>query len=297
MKVLNFGSLNYDYVYKVDHVITPGETMDSFSMETHFGGKGLNQSIALSRAGVPVQHAGMVGEDGQGFLDLCARSGVDTSLVRMVPGKSGHTIIQLDKNAQNCILLYGGSNRMITKEYVDEVFSGFGEGDIVLLQNEVNEMPYIIDTAYGKGMRIVLNPSPFNDALLACDMHKIAVFLLNEIEGGQISGETEPEKILDKMMEKFPGAQVVLTLGSDGVVYRDKNGTCRQGIFKVKPVDTTAAGDTFTGYFIASMMNDLPIPETLKRCAKASAIAVSRMGAADSIPTAQEVEESELAEA
>lgn len=297
MKVLNFGSLNYDYVYKVDHVITPGETMDSFSMETHFGGKGLNQSIALSRAGVPVQHAGMVGEDGQGFLDLCAKSGVDTSLVRMVPGKSGHTIIQLDKSAQNCILLYGGSNRMITKEYVDEVFSGFGEGDIVLLQNEVNEMPYIIDTAYERGMQIVLNPSPFNDALLACDMRKISVFLLNEIEGGQISGETEPEKILNKMMEKYPDAQVVLTLGPDGVVYRDRHKMCRQGIFRVKPVDTTAAGDTFTGYFIASMMQNLSIQDTLKRCAKASAIAVSRMGAADSIPDAREVETLELGEA
>lgn len=296
MKVLNFGSLNYDYVYKVDHVITPGETMDTAGMEMHFGGKGLNQSIALSRAGVPVKHAGMVGEDGQGFLDLCEKSGVDTSLIRMVPGKSGHTIIQLDKNAQNSILLYGGSNRMITKEYVDEVFSEFGEGDIILLQNEVNEMPYIIDTAYEKGMRIVLNPSPYNEALLSCDMRKISVFLLNEIEGFQISGEREPEKILDKMMEKFPEAQVVLTLGSDGVVYRDKHETHRQGIFHVKPVDTTAAGDTFTGYFIASMVNGLLIPEALKLCAKASAIAVSRMGAANSIPTAAEVKEAKLEE-
>lgn len=296
MKVLNFGSLNYDYVYKVDHVITPGETMDSAGMETHFGGKGLNQSIALSRAGVPVKHAGMVGEDGQGFLDLCEKSGVDTSLIRKVSGKSGHTIIQLDKNAQNCIILYGGSNRMITKEYVDEVFAEFGEGDIVLLQNEINEMPYIIDTAYEKGMRIVLNPSPFNEALLDCDMHKISVFLLNEIEGYQISGEKEPEKILDKMIEQFPEAQVVLTLGSDGVVYRDKQETHKQGIFRVKPVDTTAAGDTFTGYFIASMVNGLQIPEALRLCAKASAIAVSRMGAANSIPTAAEVKEAELEE-
>lgn len=296
MKVLNFGSLNYDYVYRVDHVITPGETMDTAGMEMHFGGKGLNQSIALSRAGVPVKHAGMVGEDGQGFLDLCKKSGVDTSLIKMVSGKSGHTIIQLDKNAQNSILLYGGSNRMITKEYVDEVFSEFGEGDIVLLQNEVNEMPYIIDTAYERGMRIVLNPSPYNEALLSCDMRKISVFLLNEIEGFQISGEREPEKILDKMMEKFPEAQVVLTLGSDGVVYRNKHETHRQGIYQVKPVDTTAAGDTFTGYFIASMVNGLPIPEALKLCAKASAIAVSRMGAANSIPTAAEVKEAKLEE-
>lgn len=296
MKVLNFGSLNYDYVYKVDHVITPGETMDSDSLEMHFGGKGLNQSIALSRAGVPVRHAGMVGEDGQGFLDLCEKSGVDTSLIRKVSGKSGHTIIQLDKNAQNCILLYGGSNRMITKEYVDEVFSEFEKGDIVLLQNEVNEMPYIIDTAYERKMRIVLNPSPFNEALLACDMHKVSIFLLNEIEGWQISGEREPDRILDKMMQEFPEAQVVLTLGADGVIYRDKHSTYRQRIFRVKPVDTTAAGDTFTGYFIASMVKELQIPETLRICAKASAITVSRMGAANSIPTAEEVKEMVLEE-
>lgn len=207
MKVLNFGSLNYDYVYKVDHMILAGETMDSYGLETHFGGKGLNQSIALAKAGVPVQHAGMVGEDGQGFLDLCKRNGVDTEFVRMVSGKSGHTIIQLDKNAQNSILLYGGSNRAITKDFVDEVLANFGKGDILLLQNEVNLLPYIIDTAYERGMRIVLNPSPYNEALDACDMGKISVFLVNEIEGAQISGENEPERILDVMAEKFPEAE------------------------------------------------------------------------------------------
>lgn len=296
MKVLNFGSLNYDYVYQVDHMILPGETMDTAGMEMHFGGKGLNQSVALSRAGVSVRHAGMVGEDGQELLDLCEKSGVDASLIRKVSGKSGHTIIQLDKDAQNSILLYGGSNRRITREYVDEVLSGFEKGDIILLQNEINEMPYIIDTAYERGMQIVLNPSPFNEVLLACDLRKISVFLLNEIEGFQISGEREPDRILDKMMEKFPDARVVLTLGSDGVVYRDKQETHRQGIFRVKPVDTTAAGDTFTGYFVASMMNGLPVQEALRVCAKASAIAVSRMGAADSIPTMEEVETAILEE-
>lgn len=296
MKVLNFGSLNYDYVYKVDHMILAGETMDSYGLETHFGGKGLNQSIALAKAGVPVQHAGMVGEDGQGFLDLCKRNGVDTEFVRMVSGKSGHTIIQLDKNAQNSILLYGGSNRAITKDFVDEVLANFGKGDILLLQNEVNLLPYIIDTAYERGMRIVLNPSPYNEALDVCDMGKISVFLVNEIEGAQISGENEPERILDVMAEKFPEAEVVLTLGGDGVVYRHKEQICRQGIFTIKAVDTTAAGDTFTGYFIAGMLEGTPITQRLRRCAKASAIAVSRMGAAESIPTAQEVENTNLEE-
>lgn len=289
MKVLNFGSLNYDYVYKVDHAVLPGETLSSSGMDTFLGGKGLNQSISLARAGVPVFHAGMVGEDGQQFLDTCKKSNVDTRFIRQIPGKSGHTIIQLDKNAQNCILLFGGSNRSITKEFVDEVLSHFEKGDILLLQNEVNELDYIIDKAYETGMQIALNPSPFDSALDACDLTKISVFLLNEIEGGQISGETEPDKILDAMMEKFPEAKVVLTLGSDGAVYRDKTQTCRQEIYKVKAVDTTAAGDTFTGYFIASMLENMPVQEALKMCARASSITVSRMGATDSIPTMAEV--------
>lgn len=292
MKVLNFGSLNYDYVYSVDHAVTPGETMDSFGMETFLGGKGLNQSISLARAGVPVYHAGMIGEEGQLFLDVCKKSGIDTSYIREIPGKSGHAIIQVDKNAQNCILLYGGSNRKITKEFADEVLSHFEKGDILLLQNEINELDYIIDKAYEIGMQIALNPSPFDSALDRCDLGKISIFLLNEIEGGQISGETDPEKILDKLMEKYPEARVVLTLGSDGVVYRDKEQTCRQGIFKVKAVDTTAAGDTFTGYFIASLLADMPIPEALRMCAKASSITVSRKGATDSIPTMEEVKKS-----
>ena len=97
------------------------------------------------------------------------------------------------------------------------------------------------------------------------------------------------------MMEKFPNARIVLTLGGDGVVYRDKEQTHKQGIFKVKAVDTTAAGDTFTGYFIAGMMDEMPIPDILRRCAKASAMAVSKMGAAESIPTVEEVEKAVLA--
>lgn len=292
MKVLNFGSLNYDYVYSVDHAVTPGETLDSFGMETFLGGKGLNQSISLARAGVPVYHAGQVGEEGQLFLDACKESGIDTTFVKMIPGKSGHAIIQVDKNAQNCILLYGGSNRKITREFVDEVFSHFEEGDILLLQNEINELDYIIDKAYEIGMQIALNPSPFDAALDKCDLGKISIFLLNEIEGRQISGESEPDKILDVMLEKYPEARVVLTLGSDGAVYRDKKQSCKQGIFKVKAVDTTAAGDTFTGYFIASLLADMPIPEALRMCAKASSITVSRNGATDSIPTMEEVKKS-----
>lgn len=288
MKVLNFGSLNYDYVYAVDHIMMPGETQSCKGRETHFGGKGLNQSMALSRAGVEVFHAGMVGEDGQAFLDLCKKNGIRTDYIRQIEGPSGHTVIQVDKEAQNCIILYGGSNRMITREYVDEVFSNFEKDDIILLQNEINELPYIIDKAYEKGMQIVLNPSPYDSLLDECDLSKVTIFLINEVEGKMIAGTDVPEEILDCMMSKYPSAKVVLTLGSDGVIYKDADKIVKQGIFKVKAVDTTAAGDTFTGYFIAGMLKGTPIEERLRLCAKASAITVSRPGAADSIPTMEE---------
>lgn len=290
MKVLNFGSLNYDYVYSVDHMVQAGETLASGGMETFFGGKGLNQSIALAKAGVPVYHAGLVGEEGDAFLDMCRESGVDTTYIRKLDGKSGHTIIQVDKSGQNCILLYGGANRRVTEAFIDEVLKDFGEGDVLVLQNEVNLLDRIIEKAYEKKMIIVLNPSPFDSALDACDMSKVSIFLMNEIEGEQMTGYKEPERILAAMKEKFPEAKVVLTLGKDGVVYQHKEEMYTQGIFPVQTVDTTAAGDTFTGYFVAGLLENMPMPDVLRRCAKASSIAVSRKGAAPSIPTVEEVE-------
>ena len=289
MKVLNIGSMNLDYVYNVDHIIQPGETEATDGMNIFLGGKGINQSMALAKAGAEVYHAGLLGEDGQPFLDACKEYGVNSDYIRKVEGKTGHTIIQIDKNAQNCILLFGGANQMLTEEYVDEVLAGFEKGDILLLQNEVNMLPYIIDKAHEKGMQIALNPSPFNEKLDAVDMNKIAIFLLNEVEGGQITGLSDPDEVLEKMREMFPHAKIVLTLGKDGAKYAEGQETYYQPIFKVKAVDTTAAGDTFTGYFLAGLIEGLPIQEILEMSAKASSIAVTREGAVPSIPYREEV--------
>ena len=289
MKVLNFGSLNLDYVYQVESILIPGETQASKSRQIFCGGKGLNQSIALAKAGIPGYHAGLIGEGGEPLLEVCKENGVNTEFIRQIPGPCGHTVIQVDENGQNCILLFGGSNRSMTKEFVDTVLDSFEEGDIILLQNEINELDYIIDRAYEKHMMIILNPSPFDNALENCDLSKISLFLMNEIEGFQITGEKEPDKILTKVKALYPKAKVVLTLGGDGSVYQDETGIYRQGIFKVKAVDTTAAGDTFTGYFISSIIDGLPVQDGLELAAKASAIAVSRPGATASIPLRSEV--------
>ena len=294
MKVLNFGSLNLDYTYQVETILIPGETQASKSREIFCGGKGLNQSIALAKAGVPVYHAGMIGEEGEILLETCRENVVNTEFIRKIDGPSGHTIIQVDKNGQNCILLYGGANRSITREFVDEVLAAFDSGDIILLQNEINELPYIIDRAYEKKMMIFLNPSPYDHGLDSCDLSKISLFLVNEIEGYQITGEKEPEKILEKMKWLYPGAKLLLTLGGEGSVYQDETGIYRQGIYRVKAADTTAAGDTFTGYFISSVIDGLPVQEGLDLAARASAIAVSRPGASASIPLREEVLNSSL---
>ena len=289
MRVLNIGSMNLDLVYSVDHIVQPGETEASASLNTFLGGKGMNQSVALAKAGVEVYQGGMIGEDGQPFLDACAEYGVHADYIRRVEGKSGHAVIQIDKNAQNCILLYGGANQMLTEEYVDGVLADFGAGDILLLQNEVNMMPYIVEKAYEKGLQIALNPSPFNEKLDAVDMKKISIFLLNEVEGGQITGLTEPGEIIAKMQELFPHAKIMLTLGKDGAIFAEGEQQFFQPIFKVQAVDTTAAGDTFTGYFLAGLAEGMPIPEVLKMSAKASSIAVTRAGAVPSIPYREEV--------
>ena len=289
MSVLNLGSMNLDFVYSVDHIVRPGETEASSEMNIFLGGKGMNQSVALAKAGAEVYQGGMIGTDGQPFLDACREFGVHADYIRQVDGKSGHAIIQIDKDAQNSILLYGGANQMLTTEYVDEVLSHFGSEDILLLQNEVNLLPYIVEKAHEKGMQIALNPSPFNEKLDAVDMSKISIFLLNEVEGEQITGHTRPDAIIAKLLEMYPYAKIVLTLGKDGAVYADAEQKYFQPIFPVKAVDTTAAGDTFTGYFLAGLIEGMPIPDILRMSAKASSITVSREGAVPSIPYRSEV--------
>ena len=292
MKVLNYGSLNIDNVYSVDHFVRGGETLSSTKMEIFSGGKGLNQSIALAKSGVEVWHAGAVGEgDGEFLLDMMREAGVNVSLVSHVVGKTGHAIIQRDGDGQNCILLFGGANQQITREQVDAAMEHFEAGDFLVLQNEINEIAYIMEKAHEKGMKIVLNPSPMDEKIAGYPLEYVDYFLLNEIEAGDICGaQGEGEELLEKLGEKFPKAKIVLTLGGDGSMYRDGGLVLKQPIYRVPVVDTTAAGDTFTGFFIGGLMLGEEPKEALDHAAKAAAIAVSRPGAAPSIPDRSEIE-------
>ena len=291
MRFLNFGSLNLDFVYDVEHFVRPGETISSFALNTFRGGKGLNQSVALSRAGGEVFHGGCVGEDGRMLLEGLEEAGADVSLVRVLPDcRTGHAIIQVDPSGQNCILLFGGANQAISPEQITETLSRFGEGDLLLLQNEVNGLEQMLREARARGMRIAFNPSPIDGKISQLPLENVEFFLLNEIEGAALGGGNAPEEVLDGLKRRFPGAKIVLTLGKDGALYFDGEKTFFQPIFPIKAVDTTAAGDTFTGYFLEAVGRGLPGDQGLRRATAASAIAVSRKGASPSIPGAAEVD-------
>lgn len=297
MKILSFGSLNIDYVYKVPHFVKKGETLSAKELNVYTGGKGLNQSIALARAGVETYHAGAVGKDGLFLLEQLKEAGVSTDFVKVLEDvRTGNAMIQNDEEGDNCIVLFGGANQAITKEQVDEVFEHFTNEDYLLIQNEINKLPYIVEKAKKTGMKIILNPSPMNEKIKELPLDQMDYFLLNEIEAMQILDMEEPEEIDGKYIgsllhENFSNATIVLTLGSEGSVCISGDEYVEQSIYKVKTVDTTAAGDTYTGYFIAGILNGKTIKEAMDTASKASAIAVSRQGAAPSIPCMKEVKE------
>lgn len=290
-KILNFGSLNIDYVYSLDHIVAPGETQASLGYQVFEGGKGLNQSVALARSGGQVFHAGRIGKEGIFLKDALAASGVDCRYLQTDDGANGHAIIQRSAAGENCIILYPGANHTITESMIDEVLSQFSSGDILVCQNEISCMAYLIDAAFQKGMLIAWNPSPVTDIVKNIDFHKITWLIINEIEGQVITGQSQPEHILHTLRQQYPDLRVVLTLGEAGSVYQDAEITLQQQRYSVPVKDTTAAGDTFLGYFVSEVAAGGNIADALRLASMAAAIAVSREGAMPSVPHRAEVEE------
>lgn len=288
MKIYNIGSLNVDYVYQVDHFVKPGETLASNNLQIFPGGKGLNQSIALACAGVRPIHCALSGTSGAFLLEKMNGSGVDIDRIKSVDYPSGHAIIQVDRTGQNSILLYGGTNVMLDVEYVASVLADAEPDDILVLQNEINCLKEIIELAAEKKMRIAFNPSPYAPDILELPLDNITWWFCNEIEGEALFGG-EKEEIISNFLKKYPQSNLILTLGEAGSVFVNANQKVEQGIYKVNVVDTTAAGDTFTGFFIAGVAAGASVEKSMEMAAKAAALTVSRPGASESIPKYEEV--------
>ncbi len=293
MKILVFSSLNIDHNYYVKNIAKPKETIFANEYIVASGGKGLNASIALARSGVHVYLAGNIGNDAKILEKVLADNQVDTTYLNKVDGPNGHAIIQIDENGENSIFIYGGSNQSITTEYIDFVLSKFDKGDLLILQNEINNQIHLINKASELGLTIMLNPSPFNDDIYTYPLNKIDYFFINEVEGKGFTNETDPLRILDELKIMYPNAKVVLTLGSIGAYYQDDKQRIFQEAFKVKAIDTVGAGDTFMGYFSYGLSQGFSPEKCLLLATKASSLTVQRKGAADSIPTLKEVNEIE----
>ena len=291
MKILNFGSCNIDYVYDVENIVRPGETIQVKALKQYPGGKGLNQTIALARANSNVWHAGCIGEDGLFLKQLMEDNNVHTEYLQVIDELTGQAIIQVEPTGENCILVYGGANVQNTKEYIDDVLNRFEENDFLVLQNEINNIEYIIDKAYEKKMKIVLNPSPCNAVMKNIDLNKLAYLVLNEIEATFFSEIEDPYDSVLQLIRKYPTLSVVLTLGGKGCFYTEKGMVLHHPAFKAKAVDTTAAGDTFAGYFVSCLCKGKTMAESIKIANAAAGIAIQTKGAAPSIPTMDYVEE------
>lgn len=287
MAVWNLGSINIDHVYRLAHMPKPGETVAALDMAHGLGGKGANQSIAAARAGARTIHLGAMGAGDEWVVDSLKDSGVGTTqLLRLADQVTGHAIILLDREAENSIIIHPGANRALTPDWLAAALSGLTPQDSLLIQNETNCQVEAAQIARQAGAQVIYSAAPFGIEALRAILPHATILAMNEGEAAQMS---------DALHDHLPPglAGLLVTRGGDGAEYRDLQSgqTYHHPAFPVDPVDTTGAGDTFAGYFTAMRDHGHDIPAALRLASAAAALQVTRPGAAEAIPTLEEVEE------
>lgn len=288
MTIWNLGSINADHVYRVPHLPAPGETVAAASLERGLGGKGANMSVAAARAGARVGHIGAVGTDGRWAVDRLTEYGVDTRWIRVVPGATGHAIINVDDSGENAIVIYPGANRDIPESVVGLALAEAAPGDTLLMQNETNKQRYSAEIGSKLGLRIAYAAAPFSVAAVTAILPQLDMLILNAVEMEQLHSAT------GLVPGRKMGVETVLvTRGSEGCVLFEASNDWTPRTFparKVVPVDTTGAGDTFTGYVLAGLDRGMPMAQAIDLATRAAALMVTRKGTADVIPDLHEVQ-------
>lgn len=289
IRILNLGSLNLDRVMRVDRIAQPGETRSARTVSSFAGGKGANQSVAMARAGASVFHAGRIGADGQLLLEKLRQAEIDTTHIE-IDGEhhTGSAFIQVDGKGENAIVVDPGANAHITRPQIDQVLNQFQEHEILLLQNEISNVGYAIEAASERGLTVCFNPAPMTAAVLDYPLKKVDLLIANHHEACEIIHKPGARDLIPRLRERVDG-RVIVTMGGRGVVYADREGVMQIDAFPVDAVDTTAAGDTFIGYFIAERTRATPVRGCLKTASAAAALCVTRHGTIDAIPSRDEV--------
>ena len=288
-KIINFGSINIDHVYRVPHLVKPGETLSSLDLVTGLGGKGANQSVAIARAGVSVAHVGRVFKGDRWAVELLASTGVDTDNIALIEGASGHAIIQVDDQGENAIVLHGGANQSFSIADIESALNHNQQARYLLMQNETNLLAEAFELAQEKGIKIVLNPAPMTDNIKDLPLAKLDTLIVNRGEAETLCGAADIDQMTQQMAALAPQTRVVVTLGGDGAMLLANGEVTHMNSPSVDVVDTTGAGDTFVGYFLAGVTEGMNDHDALQRACLAGSIAVTRQGAITAIPDRSEV--------
>ena len=288
-KIINFGSINIDHVYRVPHLVKPGETLSSLDLVTGLGGKGANQSVAIARAGVSVAHVGRVFKGDRWAVELLASTGVDTDNIALIEGASGHAIIQVDDQGENAIVLHGGANQSFSIADIESALNRNQQARYLLMQNETNLLAETFELAQAKGIKIVLNPAPMTDNIKDLPLAKLDTLIVNQGEAEALCGAADIDQMTQQMAALAPQTRVVVTLGGDGAMLLANGEVTHINSPSVDVVDTTGAGDTFVGYFLAGVAEGMNDHDALQRACLAGSIAVTRQGAITAIPDRSEV--------
>lgn len=284
-KVFNLGSINIDRTISVPRFPLPGETLAGGAASEGLGGKGLNISVALHRAGLSVCHIGAVDQSDQSTRDQVVGLGLSTAALERSYEPTGQAFILLDAAKENLIVVSAGANGAISETHIELQLAAARPGDWLVLQNETNNQEFAVNFAKSKGMKVGLVPAPFDADMVRALASKLDLLVLNEIEAEQM------EQALGVPVALSGVPRVVVTKGAQGAtLLRDVQPVHTQGL-PVTPVDTTAAGDTFFGFFLGALLSGLPDKDALCQANAAAALAVQTLGATASIPTLQEVED------
>ncbi len=289
MAIINFGSINIDHVYHVPHFVQPGETLDTTSYQVLLGGKGANQSIALANAGAEVRHVGCIHQQDAQFKQAMIKYGINGRFIRCTDTPSGHAIIQVTPNGENAIFLFGGANRDINEQDISNALADAHDDDWVLLQNETTGIEEILQQAKAKGLNVAFNPAPMTANIKRLDFTLIDLLIVNEVEAAELSEQTDNAAIEAFFRHHFAHGAVIITQGKAGAKWFAGEETVFMPAFVVDAVDTTAAGDTFIGFFLAHYQTSYEVESALRYACAASALAVTKTGAAQSIPTMTQV--------
>lgn len=284
MAIYNLGSINADYVYRLPTLVQPGETISAKSLDVGLGGKGANMSVAAARGAARVVHIGCVGPDGDWTVQRLTEYGVDTRHIGRGQ-HTGHAIITVDDHGENAIVIFAGGNNEITSDQIGAALSDALVGDIFVTQNETVGQVTGAKMARDLGLRVCYAAAPFSAEAVQSVLPYLDLLILNEIEAAQL------EAALGRHLEELGVSDVIVTLGARGCCWIGANGSVDFDAISVEAVDTTGAGDTFTGYVLAGLDRGMPMEQAIGLATRAAAIMVTRHGTADVIPDLKDIQD------